>query len=436
MFHLVEVQGYHEFRTSQRTTGMAALAAVYHSYDIPAHLRSRFFQILQVHFELGNCGAKVGFKGDFFIGKRASQPICVYCVDMAIDKPHKQYFTRQLMHWHGTDNFRDLPWKGEKDPYKIWLSEIILQQTRALQGLPYYLGFTKRYPSVQSLAKAKDEDAFRLWQGLGYYNRCKNMLATARYITDELKGQFPDTYEGLLALKGVGPYTAAAIGSFAYGLPEAVVDGNVNRILARYFGIDTPFNSTEGKKQFGTLARELLYTNDSSAYNQAIMDLGATVCTPGNPKCGECPLAKKCIAYQNDIIADLPVKVRKAAVRKRYFHYILFVSGQKIWLQQRTGKDIWQNLYEPYLIEHEKALDTKELSKLPELKGEKFTIAHSGSSNQRLTHQIIETSFFTIHIPSGSYSPSDKGKWVLVRDLKKYAFPKTVLSFLENNFYF
>ena len=185
---------------------------------------------------------------------------------MEITKAQKKYFTQQLTSWHKIDNNRELPWKSEKDPYKIWLSEVILQQTRALQGLPYYLRFIETFPSVEDMAMASDDDAFRLWQGLGYYNRCKNMLATARYVTHALGGVFPGSYDGLLSLKGIGPYTAAAIASFAYGAPHAVVDGNVYRVLARYFGIDIPFDTTEGKRVFAQLAQELLDTEDSAAY--------------------------------------------------------------------------------------------------------------------------------------------------------------------------
>ncbi len=343
------------------------------------------------------------------------------------------------MGWHHTANDRNLPWKGEKDPYKIWLSEIILQQTRAQQGLPYYLAFTKAYPNVKALANAKDEDAFRLWQGLGYYNRCRNMLATARYIATDLKGKFPDTYEDLLALKGVGPYTAAAIGSFAFGLPNAVVDGNVYRILARYFGIDTPVDSTEGKKQFATLAQELLDADNSAHYNQAIMDLGATVCTPAAARCTDCPLAKKCIAFNSDIIADLPVRSKKTEVKKRYFHYLLLRSGDKIWLHQRTGNDIWQNLYELLLAEDSKPLSRDEIAAIPILKKANINpsaIAEDGHSSQRLTHRIIETRFFSIAVNAASVSLPDDGIWVKISDLKKYAFPKTVLSFLEKILYF
>lgn len=357
---------------------------------------------------------------------------------MTTNEASKRYFTQQLMHWHGNENTRSLPWKEEKDPYKIWLSEVILQQTRAAQGLPYYLRFTERYPTVKDLAEANEEEAFRIWQGLGYYNRCKNMLATARIIANELGGQFPDTYEGLLGLKGIGPYTAAAIGSFAFGLPEAVVDGNVYRVLARYFGIDTPFDTTEGKKQFSQMAKEVLNISDSSAYNQAIMDLGATVCTPQNPKCPDCPVQKQCVAYKQGLTQLLPVRSKKTAVSHRYFHYVLFTTGNKLWLHKRTAKDIWQNLYEPFLIENSSALTSKELIKQPAFEAlnlKNANLEYEGKFSQRLTHRIIESHFFTCNLYIGLPISKD-GIWVDYNDLKNLAFPKTVVSFLEKKLYF
>ncbi|MCD6064224.1 MAG: mutY [Flavipsychrobacter sp.] len=357
---------------------------------------------------------------------------------MNVSRNSKQFFTTQLVDWHHTANDRSLPWKQEKDPYKIWLSEIILQQTRALQGLPYYLKFTEAYPTVKALAKAKDEDAFRLWQGLGYYNRCKNMLATARIIAGELKGKFPQTYEGLLELKGIGPYTAAAIASFAFGRHNAVVDGNVYRVLSRYFGIDSPIDSTEGKKEFAGLAQELLYKNDSAAYNQAIMDLGATVCTPASPKCSDCPLQKHCTAYKQELTTLLPVKVKKTAVSTRYFHYVLLTSGDKLWIRKRTESDIWQNLYEPYLVEHTHSLDVTTLAAHPSYKALKLKAVpeYEGSLKQRLTHRIIETRFFNAPVKKGTQLPELQGEWVPVSALKNYGFPKTIVSFLEKKLYF
>ena len=349
------------------------------------------------------------------------------------------FFTPSLLSWHETDNNRSLPWKSEKDPYRIWLSEIILQQTRALQGLPYYNKFTTTYPTIKDLAAAPDEEVFRIWQGLGYYNRCKNMLATARFIATELDGRFPETYDGLLGLKGIGPYTASAIGSFAFGLPCAVVDGNVNRVLSRYFGIDTPFDTTEGKKLFATLATELLEAKKSAFYNQAIMDLGATVCTPRNPACNECPLQKHCVAFRQGMTSLLPVKSKKVTVATRYFNYLLLRLEDTLWVQKRTDSDIWQSLHQPFLIETTGAIDKKELMLTPEFQGVKLDfsdIEYSGKSTQRLTHRIIQASFFTLTVDDKAANLPADGAWVPLSDLKNLAFPKTVLVFLKNNLYF
>jgi A/G-specific adenine glycosylase len=357
---------------------------------------------------------------------------------MSKKKTAEEYFTRQLMHWHGSENTRSLPWKQEKDPYKIWLSEIILQQTRAAQGLPYYLRFTEVYPTVAAFAAANDEDAFRIWQGLGYYNRCRNMLATARLVADGHKGIFPKSYEGLIGLKGIGPYTAAAIASFAYGLPHAVVDGNVYRVLSRYFGIDTPFDSTAGKKEFQQLAQLLLDTSDSSAYNQAIMDLGATVCTPKLPKCDICPLQKHCTAYRQDMVALLPVRSKKQQVVKRHFNYILLTTANALWLHKRTDKDIWQNLYEPYLVESGQPLDSDQLRAHPGFPSgvpKNAVLKHEGKLSQKLTHRIIESQFYSISLKH-EIEPGSDGSWVPFHALKNYAMPKTVLSFLEKKLYF
>jgi A/G-specific adenine glycosylase len=352
---------------------------------------------------------------------------------------NKKLFTRQLMQWHSTANNRSLPWKEEKDPYKIWLSEIILQQTRAQQGVPYYLKFTEAYPTVKHLAKTEDEKAFRLWQGLGYYNRCKNMLATARLVVSDWGGKFPTSYDDLLSLKGIGPYTASAIASFAYNLPTAVVDGNVYRVLSRYFGISEPIDSTEGKKIFKKLADELLDTENSAAYNQAIMDLGATVCTPQKPACDSCPLQKNCIAYRQGLTDALPVKSKKLRVRKRYFHYIFLHADDKVWIRKRPSGDIWENLHEPLLVEHEQPLDIDALKKhslIKSLNINKVKLTAEGESKQKLTHQTIETLFFSMQLNAPIQMPDNEGKWVKIKELKKYAFPKTVLSFLEKKVYF
>jgi A/G-specific adenine glycosylase len=357
---------------------------------------------------------------------------------MKITTAQKAFFTTALMRWHEQENKRSLPWKHEKDPYKIWLSEIILQQTRAEQGLPYYLSFTQNYPTIAELANAADDDVFRLWQGLGYYNRCKNLLSTARFISKERNNSFPATYSDLLQLKGIGPYTAAAIASFAYGLPHAVVDGNVNRVLARFFGIDIPYDTTVGKKTFQELAQQLLDNKDSSSYNQAIMDHGATVCTPANPACTRCPLQKNCFAYNHNAITDLPVKSKKLVVKKRYFHYLLLTHQGRLLIRKRTNNDIWQNLFEPVLIEHPTPLDPKAITSLPAYKAMKLPkqIASNGTEKQRLTHQLIETRFFSAEVKNINQIAQDNGEWVGFSQLKKYPFPRTLVSFLEKNFYF
>ncbi|HEY0272663.1 MAG TPA: A/G-specific adenine glycosylase, partial [Chitinophaga sp.] len=244
-----------------------------------------------------------------------------------------------------------MPWKGEKDPYRIWLSEIILQQTRVEQGWPYYERFVQAYPTITHLARAADDEVFRLWQGLGYYARCRNMLAAAREIAHTFHGRFPNTYESILALPGIGAYTAAAIASFAFGLPHAVLDGNVYRVLARYFGIQTPSDSTEGKKEFTQLAGELLDKTQAAAYNQAIMDFGAVVCKPQLPECNTCPLSPQCVALHTGQAYRLPVKTKKLVIRQRFFYYMILIYNKQVYIRKRVEKDIWQNLHEFILVE-------------------------------------------------------------------------------------
>ena len=280
----------------------------------------------------------------------------------------KAGFANLLAKWNLEQNTRQMPWKGEKDPYKIWLSEIILQQTRVEQGLAYYNKFIQSFPDIHKLARAKDEKLFKLWEGLGYYTRCRNLLATARYISKEMKGKFPDNYEEIKSLKGIGPYTAAAISSFAFNQPYAVVDGNVFRVLARIFGINKPVDSTEGKKYFTTLANELLDKKKPGLYNQAIMDFGAVVCKPAVPLCNQCVFKKHCAAFFNGKVKALPVKEKKITIRKRWFYYLIIeYKGQpdsyRVAIRQRTDKDIWQSLYEFPLIETNGELPLKKSCK-------------------------------------------------------------------------
>ncbi|MBM1104851.1 A/G-specific adenine glycosylase [Aurantibacter crassamenti] len=260
-------------------------------------------------------------------------------------------FSQKVLHWYAL-NMRHLPWRATQNPYRIWLSEIMLQQTRVAQGTPYYLKFVEKYPTVIDLAEASEDEVLKLWQGLGYYSRARNLHATAKKVAFELNGQFPNTYKGLLKLKGVGDYTASAIASICFNEPKAVVDGNVYRVLARYFGIDTPINSTEGIKYFKELATEVMNTDNIRDYNQGIMEFGSLQCAPKNPDCTVCPLNESCVALEKNMVDKLPVKINKTKIRKRYFNYLVILNEKnEICLQQRTGKGIWQNLWEFPLIE-------------------------------------------------------------------------------------
>lgn len=346
------------------------------------------------------------------------------------------FFTEKLLEWNKEQNNRNMPWKGEKDPYRIWLSEIILQQTRVEQGRPYYERFISHYPTVQQLAAAPEEEVFRLWQGLGYYARCKNMLAAARDITENHGGKFPSSYEQIKSLKGIGPYTAAAIASFAFNLPHAVLDGNVYRVLARFFGIDTPIDSHAGKKQFAGLAQSLLPPGNAAVYNQSIMDFGAVVCKPQQPACDDCPLQKKCAAYHQQLISLLPVKTKKIQVKKRYFNYIILQHNDNIYIRKRTANDIWQNLHEFILVETDSATDITALQShatFKQLLGNiPFSIEKvSAISKQQLTHQTIFSQFITLRVADlptlNGYIP------VQQQQLNNYAFPKTITTYLERN---
>jgi A/G-specific adenine glycosylase len=341
------------------------------------------------------------------------------------------YFTQELLQWNKNENRREMPWKGEKDPYKIWLSEIILQQTRVEQGLGYYNRFVQKFPSVDKLANAPETAVFKLWEGLGYYSRCKNLAATAKFISKELKGKFPATYEEILKLKGVGPYTASAIASFAYNLPHAVVDGNVMRVLARYFGISTAIDSTEGKKYFSKQAEKLLDKKQPGLYNQAIMDFGATVCKPQQPLCSACILKQHCSALKKNIVQDLPVKEGKLVKKHRWFYYIIAEYKNGFIIRKRTQKDIWQNLHEFILMENDKALQTAEIfssGAFEKIAGKKYElISVSGIYKQQLTHQTIHGWFIHIRINKKTL-PDD---YVLIEKpkLKELAFPRLITTY-------
>ena len=347
---------------------------------------------------------------------------------------NKLFFTRSLLLWNRDVNQRQMPWKGEKDPYKIWLSEIILQQTRVEQGWEYYLRFVKKFPTIKKLATAKDEEVFKLWEGLGYYSRCRNLLATARFIHNELNGKFPGNYNDIVQLKGVGPYTASAIASFAFDLPHAVVDGNVNRVLARFFGIQTPIDSTEGKKQFAGLAQELLDTKEPGLYNQAIMDFGATVCKPQLPLCVECMLSKHCAAYNTGSMLELPVKEKKIIKKNRWFYFLVVEKKGNVFVRERLGKDIWQNLYEFVLLEWPEKADVHALMSTKEWKSvlpaSTKLLAVSPQYKQQLTHQTVYAWFVHLQL-TGTEEPHGYEK-IPVQQLKKKAFPKLLNDYLQD----
>jgi A/G-specific adenine glycosylase len=325
-----------------------------------------------------------------------------------------------------------MPWKGEKDPYKIWLSEIILQQTRVEQGLSYYQSFISAFPTVHELANASEESVFKLWEGLGYYSRCKNLIASAKIISYELKGHFPDTFESIMLLKGVGPYTASAIASFAYNLPYAVVDGNVQRVIARYFGINTPVDTTGGKTLYQHLATSLLDKTNPASYNQAIMDFGAIICKPQNPLCDQCPQQTDCEAYKNGVVNLLPVKEKKLIKKHRWFYYFMVESPGCVFIRKRTDRDIWQNLHEFVLHETADPAPFPHNAYLKSLFGNKpFAItSQSHVYVQQLTHQTIHGQFISVSVPSDNQLPAPY-IGVTREKLSAYAFPRMINAFLE-----
>lgn len=259
-------------------------------------------------------------------------------------------FSQLLLEWYA-QNHRDLPWRRTKDPYRIWLSEIILQQTRVAQGLPYYEKFIENYPDLHALAAADERDVLRLWQGLGYYSRARNMLKTARFIDQELLGEFPDKYQELIKLGGIGTYTAAAIASFAFGEAVVAVDGNVFRFLSRYFGITIDISGSTAKKEFKDFAEQLQPSDRAADFNQALIEFGALQCRPSSPECGICVFKSGCYAYVNNAQAELPVKLKKTKVRTRHLNYVVFENGGKLALKERKAGDVWQGLHDFFLIE-------------------------------------------------------------------------------------
>ncbi len=343
-----------------------------------------------------------------------------------------QAFSRQILAWYKA-NPRELPWRGISDPYKIWLSEIILQQTRVVQGLPYYYAFSEAYPTVMDLADAPEEDVLRLWQGLGYYSRARNLHSCAKTICLEFGGKFPETYEKLLTLKGVGSYTAAAIASFAFGEKRAVVDGNVFRVLARYFGIGTDIASGKGKKEFEALANTLIPETEPGEYNQAIMDFGARLCVPVNPDCNSCPLQSTCFAYNKNMVKVLPVKINKVKVKDRSFHYYVIRCGQKWVWRKRSGGDIWEGLFDFPHIETSSGNSEMEL---PFVKNGLKTFPKN--YRHMLSHQRLNAVFSQAEIPEEDLGKLEnwcekEGYMLLEEEKIEYlAKPKLIVNFLND----
>jgi A/G-specific adenine glycosylase len=341
-------------------------------------------------------------------------------------------FKHRLINWYSIHK-RKLPWRGTKNPYCIWLSEIILQQTQVKQGLPYYEAFVETFPTVFDLANASEESVLKLWQGLGYYSRARNLHFTAKHIVLELNGVFPNNYKDLLKLKGVGDYTASAIASIAFNEVEAVVDGNVYRVLARYFGIDTPINSTTGIKEFKRLATSLIDIEQPSTYNQAIMEFGARQCKPKNPDCSVCPLSDSCVSLQKNLVNTLPVKLKKTKVTTKYFNFLVCLDKDyRILFEKRIAKGIWQNLYQFPLIESEKSLGANDFHLLniensfSQPTEFDYALYNEVDKIHKLSHQHLHTKFWIIEVEQ----PLEKG--ISINDLTKYPAPVLISEFIKD----
>ena len=327
------------------------------------------------------------------------------------------HFTETILDWYRNYG-RDLPWRRTRDPYAIWLSEIILQQTRIAQGRAYWERFMDRFPDVQSLAAASEDEVLRLWEGLGYYSRARNLHAAAKQVSQA--GAFPDSLDGIRALKGVGDYTAAAIASIAYGIPAAVVDGNVYRVLARHFGIVTPVGTTAAKKEFGALAQSLLPEEDPGAFNQGMMDFGAIQCTPLSPACLTCPLSESCEALRSGRVAELPVRKEAPAVRDRYLSYIYLRCAGKTAIRRREAGDIWQGLWEPFLMERSDpglALSLPDWTRGSTLRTVCEDVRH------QLTHQTLHASLLLFESDTAPALP-EAFRWIPEAELDRYAKPR------------
>ena len=347
--------------------------------------------------------------------------------DLKLDNEIITFPNTELLQWYESVK-RDLPWRETKDPYKVWISEIILQQTRVDQGLPYYERFITAFPNVEDLANANEDEVLKLWEGLGYYSRARNLHFTAKLISTDLSGSFPKTYKGLLELKGIGPYTAAAIGSICFDLPVAAVDGNVYRVLSRYSGITESIDETATKKQITELANAVLAEQHTGNHNQAVMELGATVCSPLNPSCTDCPLRINCEAFVGNLQSEIPVRSKKTKVRNRFFYYSVRICDDEVLISRRGSGDIWQGLYEFPLMEADSRLDESEIIKSLNLNSTDVVLNISSEFKHILSHQHIFAKF--VLIKSGNFEGSAfmKSK---VSELKNFAFPRLINRYLE-----
>ena len=346
-------------------------------------------------------------------------------------------FSEIILSWY-RENKRDLPWRDTLDPYSIWLSEIILQQTRVAQGIPYYESFLENFPTIQHLANATETEVLKLWQGLGYYSRARNLHTTSKIIVEKYNGKFPTSYSELLGLKGVGDYTASAIASICFNEPRAVVDGNVYRVLSRYFGIEIPINNSKGSKYFKELAQSVMDVDNIRDYNQGIMEFGALQCVPKSPDCYNCPLNGSCIALRENQVDQLPVTLGKTKVRKRYFNYLVVLDGAgKTQLRQRRGKGIWENLFEFPKLDSDRELGLEQvksnLSEVLQLQEPPQVYQYGeGQVVHKLSHQHLYTKFWVVE------TSSELREGVVLSDLDQYPVPVLVANFISSfkNHYF
>ncbi len=342
-------------------------------------------------------------------------------------------FANKLIEWYRLEG-RDLPWRKTQDPYIIWLSEVILQQTRVEQGLPYFYTFVEHFPSVTEFATADEDEVLRLWQGLGYYSRARNMHKAAKIVEQDYQGQFPSDYERLLSLPGIGEYTAAAISSFSVGECKAVLDGNVFRVLSRVFGISTAINTGEGKKLFQSLAQDLISASDPGTYNHAIMDFGATVCKPKAPLCVDCVFRGECAAFEEDTVGALPVKLKAKKSRDRYFNYFVIEDDGMILMSKRGSEDVWANMYEFPLIETKDQLELEDLIHTEEYRatfGDAVVEPFGGVTKHILSHQNIYARFFRLPNAKDILEKKDTWHYFLLENLDKLAKHKLVFSFID-----